>query len=321
MTDHLTQTAVRRTRAHIERAAPTRTFFRFMALPIDIRLMIYDDLLVQNFDLYRTSCESCPVREAYSATPMDSANHKSYAYLACTQILRTNKQICSEAIARLYLKNTVHVKCRKCEASEFFLDLWPCLVEPHRHLSTRHDHYYPHVKNIAIVYEVGRARPYCLLEQLTARWPTIDDTITLRYENTKHISLRIRSSDRNEITVDFGRRIYNPPTERAHDYENVLTQAIPYDANDKDDTLALVILENICDDIVLSHACGGLRFPAFAVQSIRWKPSKEDTKELVIPLGCDKHAPSDTFIKSISAEILIRTQARRLLIDSYLGDG
>lgn len=318
MTDHLTQTAVRRTRAHIERAAPTRTFFRFMALPIDIRLMIYDDLLVRDFDLYRTSCESCPVREAYSATPMDSANHKSYAHLACTQLLRTNKQICSEAIARLYSNNTVHVKCRKCEASEFFQDLWPCLVEPHRHLSTRYDHYYPHVKNIAIVYEIGRARPYDLLEQFTARWPTIDDIITQRYENTKHISLRIRSSDRTEILVDFARRTYSPSTERAHDYDNVLTQAIPYDGNDK---VALAVLENICDDLVLSHACGGLRFPAFAVQIIRWKPSKEDTKEVVMYLGCDKHVTSDTFIKSILAEISIRSQARRVLIDSYLGDG
>ena len=300
MTDHLTKAAVPPVRAHVERTAPNSTFFKFMALPIDVRVMIYDELLVQDFDLCRTSCESCSVRWAYSATPMDSASPVSYAHLACAQILRTNKQICSEAIARLYFKNTVHIKCRKCEASEFFfLDLWPCLVEPYRHLSTHYDHYYPHVKNIAIVYEVGLAMPCHLLATFTARWPIIDDTIIRRYENTKHISLRIRSSDMSEITVNLARQKHNPSTVRVHDYESVLARANVNDQNDIVGTRALV---TICDDIILSHACGGLRFPEFAVRSIHWKPSKKDIKGIVVYLGCDQHATSDAFIKLISAK-------------------
>ena len=320
MTDSLTQTAVPPVRAHVGRTAPPRTFFRFMALPIDIRLVIYDELFVCDVDLYRTRCELCWMRECYSGHRVDSANSVSNAHLACTEILRTNKQICCEAIARLYSKNTVHVKCRECEASKSSR-LWAFSVEPHRHLSTHIDHYYPYVKNITIAYEIGSAKPDRLLRDLDARWPTIDYTIILRYENTKHISLRIRPSDTSEITVDLARRIYDPSTERVHDYESVLAQANAYDRNDKDGTSALAALEKICDELVLSHTRGDLKFTAFAVRSIRWRPSKEETKEIVVYLGCDKHATSDAFIKSILAKRSIHDEARRRLRHSYLGYG
>ena len=243
---------------------------------------------------------------------MDSPNHVSYAHLVCTQILRANKQICSEAIARLYFKNTVHIKCRECEASTYS-GLWACSVEPHRHLSAHYDHYYAHVKNIAIACEIGSAKPYRVLRELDFHWPIIDDKIILRYENTKHISLRIRSSDTSEITVDLARRIYNPPTERVHDYESVLAQAHAYNENDKDGTpaSALATLEQACDNLVISHDRVNFKFTAFAVRSIRWRPSKEDTKEIVLYLGCDKQATSEAFIKSIWEKDKIRSEARR----------
>ena len=301
MTDPLTQTDVPPGQTHVERTAPPRTFFGFMSLPIDIRLMIYDELLVRDVDLYRTRCEVCTIREHYSAIGMDSAYPVSYAHLVCTQILRTNKQICCEAIARLYLKNTVHVRCRKCEASTSS-NLWACSVEPHRYLSAHYAHYYPHVRNIAIAYDIGSAKTFRPLGDLTARWPTIDDTIILGYENTKHISLQIRSSNTLDITIDLARRIHNPPTERGHDYESVLAQTNAHNRNDKDLTSDLAALEEICDELVLSHASGDMRSTAFAVRSIRWRPSKEETKEIVVYLGCDKHATSDAFIKSILAK-------------------
>ena len=272
--------------------------------------MVYDELLVHDVDLYRARCESCSSREGHSAIGMDSANPVSYTYLACTQILRTNKQICSEAIARFYNKNTVHVKCRECEASKS-LDFGTCSVEPHRHLSAHYDHYYPHVRNIAIVSEISISKPYRLLGFFEVSWSSIDDTIILRYENTKHISLRLRSSDASEITVDLARRIHNPPTERVHDYESVLAEADASNGKDINSTLALAALEEICDDIILSHARGSFRFTAFAVRSIRWRPSKTDTKETVVYLWCDKHATSDAFIESIDAKDLVRYEARQ----------
>ena len=310
MTDPLTQTAVPRVQAHVESTAPPRTLLRFMALPIEIRLMIYDEIFAHDVDLYRTRCESCRFREFDSANLMDTANPVSHAHLACTQILRTNKQICCEAIARLYSKNTVHVKCRECEIS-IFSEVWAFSVEPHRHLSAHYDHYYPHVKDIAITYQIGGAKPYRLLEGLLVYWPTIDDTIILRYEKTKHISVRIRSYNISEVTIHLARRIYNPPTERVHDYESVLAQANTCNQNDEDGTSALAALEEICDDIVLSHARGNFRFTAFAVRSICWKPPKEDSKEIFVYLGCDKHATSDAFIESISAKRSIHHEAQR----------
>ena len=298
MTDPLTQIAVPPVRANVESTAPPRTFFRFMALPIEIRLMIYNELLVHDVDLYRTRCQLCSMRERHFAIRMDSANSVSYAHLACTQILRTNKQICCEAIARFYSKNTVHLKCRMCEASTS-LEMWACPVEPHGHLSAHIDHYYPHVKKIAIAFETGSTRSYRPLSELPDRWPTIDDKILLRYENTKHISLRIRSSDTCETTVELARRVYDTLTERMHDYESVLAQASAHYRNDKIHTLILEALEILCDILVLSHARASLKFTAFGVRSIRWRPSKEESKEIAMYLGCDKHATSKAFIKSV----------------------
>ena len=274
--------------------------------------MIYDELLVHNVDLYRTRCESCPRREGYSAIRIDPANPVSYAYLACTHILRTNKQISSEAIARFYSKNTVHVKCRECETS-ISLAIWACSVEPHRYLSAHYDHYYSHITNIAIVSETAIPKPYRLLEFFAIYWPNIDDTIMLRYENTKHISLRLRSSDTSEITVDLARRIHNPPTERVHDYESVLAQANASNRDDQYSTLALTSLEEVCDDLILSHARGTFKFTAFAVRSIRWRPSKADTKETVVYLWCDEHATSEAFIESIWTKNSLRRRARQQL--------
>ena len=238
------------------------------------------------------------MRERHSAIRTDSANPVSYAHLACTQILRTNKQICCEAIARFYSKNTVHLKCRKCEASKS-LEMWACSVEPHGHLSAHIEHYYPHVKNIAIAFETGVDSSFRPLSDLHDHWPTLDDTILLRYENTKHISLRIRSSDTSETTVDLARRVYDAPMECMHDYESVLAQASAYYRNDKIRTLALEALEILCDILVLSHARSSLRFTAFGVRSIRWRPSKEETKEIAMYLECDRHATSKAFIKSV----------------------
>lgn len=104
-------TALLQTKDRAEFTTLPRTFHRFMELPVEIRLLVYNELMVHNVNLYRAKCHSCwPREDHYSCkSPKQRAN------LACAQILRTGKQIYSETIPILYSKNTVHIECLECD--------------------------------------------------------------------------------------------------------------------------------------------------------------------------------------------------------------
>ena len=145
MTVPIAQTALSQAQTQAEPATPKCTFPGFMKLPVEIRLQIYEELMVRKFDLHRARCSLCRSRENLHR----SYNYKSYGSLACTQILRTSKQIYSDTLPILYSKTTVRLKCRTCEESPW-TELWACQGEPHDLGSEGIEHYHRHVKNIAI---------------------------------------------------------------------------------------------------------------------------------------------------------------------------
>lgn len=290
-----------------------------MELPLDIRLLIYDELLVEGVNLYRTKCHLCSTRKSYR-----SIYSTCVPKLVCTQILRTSKQIYSEAVERLYSRNTVQIQCRDCsktDASKSWLywvglDDFPCAGI---------DYYCRHVKNVAIVYQLGNTKADSWFPHFSKLWPGIEEKILALYKNTKRISLRIRSNWTFDIALDLFGRSSKSSTERVHDYVNMLAQNKwfdeEYDAasalaalektsgvimlldnpRDLKDT-ALAILEEICDEVVLSSDLGALKDTTFAVQRIRWKPSLKGIKEFDLYLGCDKHSANDTLLESILAK-------------------
>lgn len=222
--------------------------------------------MVRKFDLYCARCSLCRSREKSHG----SYNYKSYGSLACTQILRTSKQICSETLPIIYSKTTVRLKCRTCEESPW-TELWACQVEPHDLGSEGIEHYHRHVKNIAIAYGTGAFKQHNATTKFHTHWPTIERELLERYQNTEHISLRFRSCFTSDTTFDLVRQSCKPPTERVHDHESVLAHCNAYYLEYVDYTggTALVALIKTCDAIVLSHAQEDLARTAFAVQNIR----------------------------------------------------
>lgn len=286
-----------------------------MDLDLDIRLQIYDELLVQGVHLHPPKCFLCSTRESRSI------NSTCVPDLVCTQILRTSKQIYSEAVERLYSRNTVQIQCRDCSKTDT-AELWLSGVEPNNLPRADFDR---HVKSIAIAYQAGSIEPYNWFGVFSGLWPGIEEQILARYENTKRISLRIQSEWASDTTYDLVRRSCNPPTERVQDYVNVLAQDKwsdkSYDAASESAALdepciayvllyasktlrdrALAVLEEICDEVVLSNDQGDLKDTTFAVQRIRWKPALQVLKEFVLYLGCDKHSANNKLLESILAK-------------------
>lgn len=241
--------------------------------------------MVHNVDLYRAKCYFCPLPAKYDNRVPYHAN------LACAQILRTSKQIYSETLPILYSKNMVHIKCLECEKGDYLRmkssPFWPCLVEGNDITTELIEHFHPHVKHIATACRVEQFKVHNPIAAIPARWPMMEHEILARYKNIERIRLRTRVWFVADATFDLVRRSYKSTAERVYDYKSVLA------LEPKVRTSALAVLEQICDEVILSHAQGQLKNTQFAVQSIRWKPSGH-TKEIVLYLGCEHHCASDT---------------------------
>lgn len=292
-----------------------RTFHRFMELPVEIRLLIYNELMVHNVDLYRIRCHSCRRREEHSF-------HKCLerrAELACAQILRTSKQIYSETLPILCSENTVHIECLECENLEF-TPLWLTISQLCKFRTELIESYPGRVNNVKNIAIVSVTPDPCQFESITEfphYWPLLESQLLSCYENTKRISLRFRTSLQRRpesqygFTVDLVRRGCKPTTERVYDYKSVIAE---WTANNLRQQ-SLVTLEETCDAILLSHSQGLLKNTAFAVQSICWNPKSADRKDILLYLGCDKYRASDTAIEQLVAGGAgqINEDVRRLL--------
>lgn len=310
-----------------------------MKLPPEIRLLIYDELLVKGVILCRPKSFSCPKNKMHHWT-----DSMWVPKLVDTQILRTNKQIYNETVERLYSRNTVQIPCRDCsktDASESCLDCSKtdvsesclCWVWPDDLPCVGINSYQYYVKTVAIAYRhLGDTKPDSWFLHFSELWPGIEEQILAHYNNTKHISLKLQSYWTFDTTFDFVRRSSKSSTEPVDDYGNVraLAQKKWYEEV-YDFALALTapkkrylmielldckwprkyapwaMLEEMCDQVVLSSAQGGLKDATFAVQGVRWNPAPMRLKDLVFYLGCDKHSASETLLKSI----LARQDARK----------
>ena len=280
-----------------------RTFHRFMELPVEIRLLVYNELMVHNVDLYRARCHSCrPREEHYSHMCL-----KQPTIPVCTQILRTSKQIYSETLPILYLKNIVHIDCLECENS-MFAPLWFTILKLHNFRTELIECYPGHVKHVENIAIVSVTPDPCQFESITdfpLYWPLFESQVLSCYKNTKRISLRFRMSLRcgpesqYGFTLDLVRRGCKPTTERVYDYKSVIAE---WTANNLRQP-SLVSLEKTCDAVLLSHSQGLLKNTAFAVQSICWKPKSADGKAILLYLGCDKYRASDTAIEQLLAGV------------------
>lgn len=274
-----------------------------MQLPVEIRLLIYNELMVHNVDLYRAKCQCCWLREDYDP----SKRPEKHTKLHCAQIVRTSKQIYSETLPILYSKNTVHIECLECETSNG-ARLWPLLDISCKFRTNPVGDYTRHVRKIAIVYVASDDNDaYSSIPKFAIQWPRIESQILANYENTEHISLHIslyiklrRRLDAHRLGFTFNlvRRICKPSSERVYDYKRVIADWIVKHS----DSPSMIALQRTCDAIILSHSQGHLKDTSFAVQSIRWKPRIPQMDGITLYLECDNFRASDTTINEIVAE-------------------
>ena len=311
------------------------TFHRFMETPVEIRLLIYNELMAHDVHLYRAKCYLC-VERAKNYSTIDITNQ---ANLVSAQILRTSKQIYSEALPVVYSKNTVHMKCLKCEKEDYQCPrsdpLWACSVE-----KIGIESFHPHVKHVAFAYAITRKEILksmscyqitdlkstgCFpITEFPARWPLMEHQILAIYKNTERISISIRLCFLADITIDLVRRSCKSKPERVYDYKSVIAEHgsnfLDFDTDEISLQLSAIAFEEMYEAITLSHARGELKDTVFAVQSIRWKRSgnkpikrpeqtrPEQMREIILNLGFDKHSPSDTSIEEILARQSLRVR-------------
>ena len=316
MIDFVAPTSLPQAQEQAESTTSTPTFHRFMELPFEIRLLVYDELILQNRDLYRARCYSCLSREQRYFIQMPGY----YANVECTQTFRISKQICSEMLPLFYSKNTFHLSCLECGETGYLL--WACQTKPQNFLTENIGQHHRHVRNINIAFKANETRdskPYDRIKEFPVRWAQMEHQLLARYQNSERISVRIPYYY-VDVTVDLVRRSGKYTTGRVHDYKSVLARRSAYCLEYKegpftmealeDSMPTLATLEEICDVIILSNAQGHLKDTVFAVQSIRCKPLSEPRKKIVLHLGCDKHSASDMLIKEILANTGLQDEMR-----------
>ena len=291
-----------------------------MELPVEIRLLIYNELVEENGNLYPARCYSCePREERASETEFKIYDNDRCEKLAFPQIIGVSKQIYNETLQILYSKSIIHVKCWKCQLEQraplwFPLVKFP-LVKAHDFPTDLIEDCHRHVTNIAITYQAAYYKSVDRLREFPTRWPEMESQILACYENTKHVSIGLHQYFLFEVTFDLVRRGRKPTTERVPDYKSSLVEHSVNDYNVKEtdcDIGLLPALEELCDAVILSNARGQLRDTAFAVLRIRCKPyNPRDTEEFAFYLGCDKHSASDEAIETILTGPSLKDERRR----------
>ena len=249
-----------------------------MEFPVEIRLQIYDELMVNNVDLYRVKCPSCPERERYYGYD-DSATSYPKTKLACFQLLMTSKQVYSEMLSALYTKNTIHLRCQNCEKLVIPGD-WVCRIDPLDLTPDTIDHYYGHVRQISINFKDDSDQLCRSTKEFSARWLAIEACILAHYENIERISLQIQSIDDSNITFHLVRQSYKSISQYICPFTYVVLQCI---AENLPDT-AIIALAAIPDGpyFIQSFIPGSSEGTEFAVQTMRWRHPRFDPKEHVL---------------------------------------
>ena len=274
-----------------------------MELPVEIRLLIYNELVVENGNLYPARCYSCEPREEHaSETEFVIYGNDRCEKLAFPQIIGVSKQIYNETLQILHSKSIVHMRCWDCEVSQY-APLWFPPVKADDFPTKLIKHYHRHAMNIAIAYLASRYESFDRIREFPTHWPEMESQILAYYESTEYVSLRIEAKYCWEVTFDLVRRSCKPTTERVPDYKSSLVEHSVNDYNVKEtnyDIGLLPALEELCDAVILSNARGHLRDTAFAVLRIRCKAyCPRHTEEFAFYLGCDKHSASDEAIETI----------------------
>ena len=268
------------TQQRTECIALRRNCTQFLDLPVEIRLMVYNELMFMNVGHLAR-------RQQYRGKRNGLVTHSSN--LDCAQILRTNKQVYHETLPILYSRYTADMDCSECVRKFSIAIRSEQLIE----------HHHDYVKNIAMTYTLRHHEAFIQIREFSTDWIESERQILTRYKNAEHISVDIGLGLSYNVTFDLVRRSHILTIERTHNYKDVLADHIEYIRKYCATSLVATLIKR-CDAVVLSNARGPLKDNKFAVHSIRWRLG--EAKEIVLYLGCDEYRTSDANIEILLAK-------------------
>ena len=291
----------------------TNTAFPFLSLPPEIRLLIYNELLVQSNDLLRTfcKCKFCARLRRRTVTIGKDC--------LTTSLLRTNKAIYNEALPILYAKNLFSFLCygpfrysaelavlthrlgrpgimARAGDKDFKIGLLANCYSPlaggTKIITCPSDTAKPHVRRISLTL-LGEY--HTTLDGFPTHWwqPVESDALRL-FPGLEQITVDLLRKEMPVSTLRMVLQRKDLMTERRQNYKSILAKlATPLHPSAKARE-GLISMEAICDAVVDSHTQGEMKDCIFGVKTVSWtddyllaaNPDSVQEIDTSIHLGC-----------------------------------
>ena len=290
-----------------------------LKLPAEIRLLIYKELLVQSQTFVCAISEDANIHEkpdfilgTKTSYPCTSTHMLKNDRSLQPAILRVCRQIYYEAQSILTSKNafqrvwrplitTESWECENFGLGRSLSSRATCLNEP---ANTNSLHHHVQLLGISICIDVTRNPRF-----FPTLWAWLEPRLLALYSNLSWVQLRICHADiRFEFCVNLWPKIKLHHEVREQQYRIQLATILQEIDPDSEmiDGDPLGTIGDLCDEIVLSKACGSMENTAFGVADLEWFGR-------TVYLGCDVHATSQDQIAEIFQNRASRALMERML--------
>jgi len=264
-------------------ATPTAGVSPFLRLSAEVRIHVYDDLLIQLDGSHRTLC-TCPGQH----------HAPGFQNTIFPAILRTNKLIHAEGLYVLYSKNTLKLIC------DAEIKTWYQSIQV------------PQPQSNLIISPGARALSYVTAASAAFRisvqfdfgnfgsfWSSAERDLLQSYRSLDRITLILRNNTTPDLRIEMVRKAMVSKGERLQDYKESLGK-LTYGGGRQTGRA----VEELCDAVLTSQYRGGLKTSVFGVRTTSWETggsiyeSDEEGGDMAVKeeakvyLGCDEFTTS-----------------------------
>ena len=249
----------------------------FLEIPAEIRLQIYEELLVRDGESVLCAGENHP-----------NVGHEFHQRGSLfPEILRTNKSIYEEALPTLYSKNKFNILCD-------LNDRYVKVSEGNRFIECANELARGSLKTAVAHFTFGHYHAldgyWLYFEQ---SWDKVEAELLDIYPNIEHLTIAINCA--TVIHMDMARKQAQLKPEIAQSYKEYLASE-RFSVVQPD---VMYQIEVLCDEILHHGSEGKFKSAVFAVKAVRWTTycyeindrdsAKLESKEHQVYLGCYKH--------------------------------